>query len=255
MGHDPPLLGQSPALLPSLVVDELHHLLSEGETLLGVVGDAELDQQVGEAHDAEAYAAVPAAHLVYLRQRVVVHLDNVVEKADRGVDRLAQVVPVYVAGFAILPVEALQVDASEVARVVGGQVSLRTRVRGLYGKLRGGVVGVDLVYKDHTRLAVEPGPLDDPGEEVPRPHRPRYRLVPRVYEVEVLILLYGLHKGVGDGDRDVEVVDLVVVVLAGDELLDVGVIHPEDAHVRPAPRPALLDLARRSIVDGHERDR
>jgi hypothetical protein len=253
VGHDPALLGQGAARLPGLVVYELHHLLGEGEALLGVVGDAELDQEVGEAHDAQPDPPVSPAHLVDLGQGVVVHLDDVVEEADRRMYRLAQVVPVYVAR--ILQVEALQVDRTQVARVIRRQMRLRARVRGLYRILRGGVVSVDLVYKDHARLAVEPRPLDDLGEQLARPHRPGNLTIPWVYQVEVPVPLHGLHKSVGDGDGDVEVVDLVVVVLAGDELLDVRVVHPQYPHVRPAPRPALLDLVRRGVIYGHERDR
>src|SRR3712207_2788955 len=102
---------------------------------------------------------------------------------------------------------------------------LRARVRGLYRILRGGVVRVDPIYKDHARLAVEPRPLDYSREQLTRPHRPGDLAAPGVHQVEVTILIYGLHKGVGDGYADVEVVDLIVVVLAGDKLLDIRVVH------------------------------
>ena len=39
-------------------LDEAHHLLAQRERLVGVVGDAERDQHVGEAHHAEADLAV-----------------------------------------------------------------------------------------------------------------------------------------------------------------------------------------------------
>jgi hypothetical protein len=87
--HHAPLGREVPARLPSLVVYELHYLFGKGKTLFGVVDDAKLYEQVGKAHDPESDAAVATAHLVYLWQRVVVHLDDVVEKADGGVDRLA----------------------------------------------------------------------------------------------------------------------------------------------------------------------
>src|SRR5215211_2621048 len=112
-----------------------------------------------------------------------------------------------------------------------------------------------ILSKDHAWLAVEPRALDDLAEEVPGPDGLEYLSVARVLEVEGRVCLHGLHKLVGDGDRDVEVVDLVVFPLAVDELLDVWVVDPEDAHVGPAPGPALLDLVRRSIIYGHERDR
>src|SRR5215210_318323 len=253
VGHNATLLGEGPALLPGLIIHELHHPLGEGEPLFRVVGDAELYEQVREAHDPEPDAPVPPAHLVDLGQRIVVLLDDVVQEADRGVYRLPQVVPVDVSR--ILTVEALQVDAPQVARVVRRQVRLRARVRGFYRELRRRVVVVDLVYKHYTRLAVEMRPLDYSTEQVPGANGLHDLAIAGVLELEVGIRLHGLHELVGNGDGDVEVVDLVVVLLAGDELLDVGVVNPEDAHVRPAPGPALLDLVRRSVVDGHERDR
>ena len=62
------------------VVHELHHSLGEGEALFRVVGDAELYEEIGEAHDPEPYSAVPPAHLVDLGKRVVILLDDVVQK-------------------------------------------------------------------------------------------------------------------------------------------------------------------------------
>src|SRR5215204_5183509 len=131
---------------------------------------------------------------------------------------------------------------------------LRAWVRRLYRELRRRVVVVDLVYEHDARLAVEMRPLDDLPEQVPGANGLHYRSVAGIGKLEVGVRLDGLHELVGYGHGDVEVVDLVVVLLAGDELLYIGVVDPEDAHVRPAPRPALLDLVRRSIIYSHERD-
>src|SRR5215212_6416502 len=131
---------------------------------------------------------------------------------------------------------------------------LGARIRRLYRELRRRVVVVDLVYEHDARFAVEMRPLDDLPEQVPGANGLHNLPVAGVLELEVGISFDGLHELVGYGDGDVEVVDLVVVLLAGDELLYIGVVDPEDAHVRPAPRPALLDLVRRSIIYSHERD-
>src|SRR5215217_2813913 len=253
VGHDTALVGEGPALLPGLVVHELHHPLGEGEALVGVVGYAELDQEVGEAHDPEPDAPVAPAHPVDLVQRVVVLLDHVVQEAYGGMYRLPQLVPVDLTR--LLYIEALQVDRTQIARVIRRQMRLATRIRALDLELRRRVVGVDLVYKHDARLAVEPRPLHYSAEEIPRPHGLDDFAVTRVPELEVRIGLHSLHELVRDGDGDVEVVDLVVVALAVDELLDIGVVHPEDAHVGPPPGAALLDLVRRSIINRHERNR
>ncbi len=56
-------------------------------------------------------------------------------------------------------------------------------------------------------------------------------------------------------DRDVEVGDLVLVGLAGDELLHIRVIHAQDGHVGAAAGAALGDLAEGVVVDAQEADR
>ncbi len=56
-------------------------------------------------------------------------------------------------------------------------------------------------------------------------------------------------------DRDVEVGDLVLVGLAGDELLHIRMIHPQDGHVGAAAGAALGDLAEGVVVDAQEADR
>ena len=52
--------------------------------------------------------------------------------------------------------------------------------------------------------------------------------------------LHRVHELRRDGDGDVEVRDLREVFLAGDEFEDVRMIDAQDAHVRAAPRAALL---------------
>src|SRR5215204_4608769 len=183
VGHNAALLGEGPALLPSLVVNELHYPLGEGEALFRVVCDAQLYEEVGEAHDPEPDTSVPTAHLVDLGQGVVVLLDDVVQKADRGVYRIPQLIPVDL--FRILAVEALQVDRTQVARVVRRQVRLGARIRRLYRELRRRVVVVDLVYEHDARFAVEMRPLDDLPEQVPGANGLHDLPVAGVLELEV----------------------------------------------------------------------
>ena len=62
-GKTPRMRGEPLRLVLRLLVDELLDLAAEIDRLLGVVRDADPDEEVGEAHDAEADAADP------LRQR------------------------------------------------------------------------------------------------------------------------------------------------------------------------------------------
>jgi hypothetical protein len=56
-----------------------------------------------------------------------------------------------------------------------------------------------------------------------------------VHQLDLAVGLHGLHEGVGDADRDVEVLQ-VAGVLGVDELLDVRVVAAQHAHLRAAAR-------------------
>jgi hypothetical protein len=99
------------------------------------------------------------------------------------------------------------------------------------------------------------GVLDDLGEEVAGAHGLPHLAVARVAQVEVGVVAHGLHELIGDADRDVEVGDLALFCLAGDELFDVRVVDAQHAHVGPAPAAALGDLAKGLVVDAQEADR
>ena len=50
-------------------IDEAHDALGQGDARLGIIGDAQLEEQVGKAHDAQADLAVAAHGLVDAFQR------------------------------------------------------------------------------------------------------------------------------------------------------------------------------------------
>ena len=152
--------------------------------------------------------------------------------------------------------KAPEVDRAEVADVVWKEGLLAAGVGGLVGaEVRHRIVVVGLVDEEHPRLARLPGAVDDLGPDLTRvqlaDHLPRLGVQQVVHPVRV----DRRHEGVGDRDRDVEVGDLGRVVLAGDELHDVRVVHPEDAHVGAAAGAALLDDVGRGVEQAHERHR
>ena len=71
----------------------------------------------------------------------------------------------------------------------------------------------------------------------------------------IRVVLDGLHEGIGDADRDVEVGDGVLVGLAGDELFHIRVVDAQDGHIGAAAGAALGDLAEGVVVDAQEADR
>jgi len=119
----------------------------------------------------------------------------------------------------------------------------------------GGVVAVQAVKEDDAGLAVFPSLVDDPLIDLAGVHGAAFFLVAGVVQVVFFITLHGLHEFFGQADGDVEVVELLLVGLAHDEIHDIRVVNPQDAHIGAAPCAALLDGFGGGIEDPHEGDR
>ena len=72
----------------------------------------------------------------------------------------------------------------------------------------------------------------------------------RVHQLEFGVVLDGLHECIRDADRDVEVRQ-AVVVLGVDELVEVGVVAAQDAHLGTAARAGRLDRLAGAVEDAH----
>ena len=77
----------------------------------------------------------------------------------------------------------------------------------------------------------------------------------RIDQFVVAVLLDRFHELFTDSDRDVEVVELSVVLLRRNEIEDIGMVDTEDRHVGAAPRSSLLYSLSGGVEDRHERDR
>ena len=238
-------------------VDKTHDLFRERPGLLRVVRDAHEQERIGPAHDAEADLAAGARRFSDYLKRVIIRVDHVVEEVYGVSDRLLQqrVVEV-VAACEVFFQHLHEVDRAEVAALVRKQRLLAARVGALdlaYG--RGHVVAVQPVEEDDPRLAVLPRVVDDQIKDLARRKVPDRQFRLRVDQVVVGVLLHGVHERLRDPDADVEVRYFLIICLAVDEIDDIRVVDSEDAHVRTAPRSALLDGFRRRVEDLHETDR
>ena len=65
-----------------------------GQRRFGIVADAQPHQRLGKAHDAQADLAVAVGHLLDLRQREAIGVDDVVQKVHRDIDQFAEPLPV-----------------------------------------------------------------------------------------------------------------------------------------------------------------
>ncbi len=254
VGETPPLFAEGARGRRRLGQKEGGDLLGHGDGPRRVVLDLHEEKEVGQAHDPESDPAVGPGHLVDLRQGVLVDVDDVVEEADGDADGLPEAVPVE----AVLPArgeEVGEVDGAEVAGFELVEGLLAAGVRRPDGSDPGGGIGlVDPVDEDQARVADRPGRLDHHLKDRPGLARARGLPRPGIDEVVGAALPDGLHEGVGGRNGDVEVRNAPAVELHLDEFLDVGMVDPEDAHVGPAPGPALLDRFGRGVDDLEEGD-
>ncbi|MNS48949.1 hypothetical protein D3C72_815370 [compost metagenome] len=176
-------------------------------------------------------------------------------------DGLAQALPVDSRGaerqvVVVVHHEPLEVDRAQVAALVGDQGLLAAGVGGLVKTHPGHrAVVVHPVDEHHPRLAGRVSASSNPLEDLAGVELARHLTRAGVHQVVGGAGLHRGHKGVGDGDRDVEVGEPGQVLLVVDERHDVGVIDPEDAHVGAPAHAALLDRLGGRIEDLHERDR
>ena len=98
---------------------------------------------------------------------------------------------------------------------------------------------VDAVNEHHSWIACPPGRPCDAVEDILR-EQPRADLTSMGRdEIVFFTPLERAHETIGDRDGYVEVRD-TAILLAIDELENVGVVDAQDSHIRPAPRSALL---------------
>ena len=140
----------------------------------------------------------------------------------------------------VLDNELRNVDRAEVAGLVRQERLLATRVcRRDAAKVKDRAVPVDLVKENHSGLAIAPCAINNLAEHLARVQPvDLYYLAVEVCRVGKCAkrvgraVLHRLHELVGSADRDIEVVDLTLDLLAIDEFENVGVVNIEHGHVR-----------------------
>ena len=251
LGKRTTLVGEPLALSLRLDVDEFLQLTPELDALDAVVGDAQPHQRIGETHDAESDATDSLGERIDLRQRVLVDVDDVVEKVHRKMDVALESVPIHLTVAHIVA----DVDRAQVADIVWQKWLLTARVgRFVVTYVRNWIVAIRFVDEKAAWLSGAPRAIDHLV-----PHRPGVQLArhfagTRIDEVVAGACLHCFHELVGDGDRDVEVRDLRQIFLAGDEIHDIGMIDAQNSHIGAAARAALLHGIRRRVVKLHERN-
>ena len=122
-------------------------------------------------------------------------------------------------------------------------------------QLRRSVIAVGGVDEQHPGFAVVPGQVDDAVEHLAGAQGVDHLAGGGVHQVVFAIVAHRGHEGVGDGHAEVEVGEPGLVLLGGDELENVRVIHAEHAHVGASALAALLDGFGGGVEHLHEGQR
>ena len=237
-----------------------------------VVVQPQHHQRIAQAGEAQADAALVPRLLGLLRQRPHGGVEHVVQHAHRHRGHLGQ--PGLVEGRIVLEGprdEMRQVDAAQAAAAVARQGLLAAGVGRADGlAVTQVVVLVDAVQEQHARFGVVVGAAHDLVPQRAGAHAAvdpqavgalegaglllRRAGLGTVHQVDLGVVLHRTHEGVGDADRDVEVLQ-VALVLGVDEGLDVGMVAAQHAHLRAAPAAGRFHRLAAAVEDAHVADR
>ncbi len=233
-----------------------------------VVAQAEHHQRITQAGEAEPDAALGACLFGLLRQRPHGGIEHVVEHAHRDLHHLDE--GIVAKARAVLERrfdEEREIDRTEAAAAIGRQRLLAARVGGIDAlAVAEVVVGVDAVDEEHARLGMVVGRTHD---LVPQLARARLAVDPQpvvaavgagrllrgarlgaVHQLDLAVFLHRAHERIGHTDRDVEVAQLALV-LGVDEVLHVGVVAAQHAHLRAAPAARALHRFAAAVEHAH----
>jgi hypothetical protein len=195
-------------------------------------------------------------------------IEHVVEHAHRHLHHLGErIVPKARAGLERCVDEEREIDRAQAAAAVGGKWLFATRVGGVDAlAVPEVVVGVDAVDEQHAGFGVVVG---GPHDLVPQracalaPIDPqavaaairaggflRRARLGAVHQLDRAVFVDRAHECVGHTDGDVEVAQ-VAGVLGVDELLHVGVVAAQHAHLRAAPAAGRLHRFAAAVEHAH----
>jgi len=137
--------------------------VSQFDGFFGVVGDAQRNQHIRPAHDAQPDFAVAHRHFGYFGQGIVIGFHDVIQKMNGQVHHFAKPFPV---DLAVLNHFA-EIDGSEIARFIRQERLLSAGVGGFdFSDMGCRIVPVEPVEKNNARLSVFPCLRDNPVENL-----------------------------------------------------------------------------------------
>ena len=251
----PSFLRQRSRGVMGFFLNEAHDLFRRFKGFLGIVGDSQLKQHVGKAHDAQSDFSISSHHLSDFRKRISGHFQGIVQKAHTVMDHLPQRSVIESRALLRGGDEPGQVNGAQIAGLHGKKRLFAARVGALnLSQVRGWIVTVDLIQKDDSRITILPGLFQKGVVNLHRLQFAHFTFLLWINEVIGGLLPHALHESVCYGNRYIKIIKVLIVFFAVDEFHDVRMVHPQDGHVSPPSSAPLLYLLGGSIKNLHERD-
>ena len=234
-----------------------------------VVAQVQHRQRVAQPGEAQPDAPLVGSLGGLLGQRPQRGVEHVVERADGGPRHIVEFREVEAGRVAErIDDEAGQVDRAEAAAAVGRKRLLATRVRRRDRlAVRQVVIAVHAVDEDHARLGVAVGRLHDLVEQIARAGLAvdpgavgalggvgLVEWLGRMPQLDLGVLVDRAHESVSHRHAHVEVAQRAIA-LRVDEVLHVGVIAADHAHLRAAPAAGRLECLAALVEHPHVADR
>ena len=234
-----PLLCEVVGCLVGMQSNKSHELIGNLKGLVGFIHNAELNQQIGEAHDAETDLLCLFGMGLDRRQRKTGSIERIIEEPNCERNDGCKPIIVDCHTAAVRSETSSDVDRTERTGLMGKKRLLAAGVGGLdRPKMRGGIRAVDGVEEENAWFPGLSGGCNEPVED----HRGRETTnglcVPWVDEGIRPVPFDCLHETVGETDGEIEVRHFAGLLLQGDEIQDVGMVDSQDAHVGAPPGPS-----------------
>jgi hypothetical protein len=243
-----------------------------GAAIVRIVAQAQHHQRAAQAKEAQADAALGGALVGLLRQRPLGRIQRQVQHAHPDARHPAHRLIVEFRALAERMLHKTgQVQRTEVAASVARQRLFAARIGGAQGfAVVQVVLGIDAVHEQHARFRMVIGRGHHLVPQLARGHAAidplavvalagaggqvfvaRLRLV---HQFELAVGRQRAHEAVRDADRQVEIAESAIV-LGGDEVLDIGMVDAQHAHLGATAGAGRFDRLAGSVEYFHVRHR
>ena len=239
----------------SCIFDISHDPFCQRCSLCRIVRNAQHQQCICPAHDTQTDLSGSTGDFCDLIQRVVVHIDDIVQEVHGRFHGFSQQPEVKFIADQCLSEHFHQIDGAQIAAFIRQQRLLTARV-GAFDLAHGRdhVIPVQTIQEDDARLSVFPGMVHDHIEDLLRTEMADGLLGLRIDQVVIAVALYRLHKGLSNAHADIEIGDFLIVCLAVDEIQNVRMINPQNPHICASSGASLLHGLRGRIEHFHKTD-